>query len=215
MQASGRMSSSLPRIPPLPQTTNIHPLSAKMPNTNNMTTKFRDPKIHNIYDLATGTWQYLVADPSTLHAIIIDSVLDYDPTTRIISTTTADSLLSLITMHNYTIGKILETHIHADHLTAASYLQDRLAEKQGHKPRIGIGKRITQVQGLFAKIYGITREEYEDIFDDLFDDDEEFELGDMIVKVMHLPGHTPDHVGYVNGGKPNHYSPLSGLVTNE
>ncbi|KAH3962507.1 hypothetical protein HBH71_168750 [Parastagonospora nodorum] len=163
------------------------------------TTKLSEPEIHNIYDLATGTWQYIVADPSTLHAIIIDSVLDFDPTTRSISTQTADSLLTLIAVHNYTIDKILETHIHADHLTAASYLQNRLAEKQGFRSRIGIGKRITQVQELFAKRYGIARAEWEGVFDDLFEDDQEFEVGEMVVKVLHLPGHTPDHVGYVVG----------------
>lgn len=128
-------------------------------------------------------------------------MLDYDATTRIISIKTAESLLSLIKVQNYTIDKILETHIHADHLTAASYLQNRLAEKQEFKPRIGIGKRITQVQELFAKKYGIAREVYEDVFDDLFEDDEQFTIGEMVVKVMHLPGHTPDHVGYVVGSK--------------
>lgn len=199
---SAQKKSSLLTRAPLRQSAHNHPLPANIPKTNIVTTnEFFDPKIHSIYDLATGTWQYLVADPSTLHAIIIDSVLDYDATTRIISIKTAESLLSLIKVQNYTIDKILETHIHADHLTAASYLQNRLAEKQEFKPRIGIGKRITQVQELFAKKYGIAREVYEDVFDDLFEDDEQFTIGEMVVKVMHLPGHTPDHVGYVVGSK--------------
>ncbi|KAF7447600.1 metallo-beta-lactamase superfamily protein [Pyrenophora tritici-repentis] len=160
----------------------------------------QEPRIHSIYEPKTGTWQYIVADPSTKRAIIIDSVLDYDPTTQKISTTTADALLSLISKNAYHIDKILETHAHADHLTAASYLQHRLSQQQqGSKPRIGIGKRIKQVQELFAQKYGIPPEEYEGVFDQLFDDDETFQVGELDVRVIHLPGHTPDHVGYQIG----------------
>jgi glyoxylase-like metal-dependent hydrolase (beta-lactamase superfamily II) len=99
---------------------------------------------------------------------------------------------------------ILETHAHADHLTAASYLQSRLALQQGgHRPLIGIGKRIGQVQRLFGERYGILREEYEDVFDKLFEDDETFEIGTLQAKAIHLPGHTPDHLGYHIGSESN------------
>jgi glyoxylase-like metal-dependent hydrolase (beta-lactamase superfamily II) len=157
------------------------------------------PTIHPLYEPQTGTWQYIVADPSTREAVIIDSVLDYDPSTRTISTQSADTLLSLITNEHYTISRILETHIHADHLTAASYLASRFKEKQGFKPPICIGKRITQVQVLFGKKYGINPKEYEGAFDYFFDDGEEFFIGDLAAKTIHLPGHTPDHIGYIIG----------------
>jgi glyoxylase-like metal-dependent hydrolase (beta-lactamase superfamily II) len=153
-----------------------------------------------MFEKRTGTWQYVVADPPTKKAIIIDSVLDYDPTTREISTTTADGLLALVAQNGYHIEKILETHAHADHLTAASYLQHRLSQLQGFNPPICIGKRIREVQDLFAAKYGIAIEDYEGVFDKLFDDDETFEIGNVKGTIMHLPGHTPDHIGYYISG---------------
>ncbi|KAF1829923.1 Metallo-hydrolase/oxidoreductase [Decorospora gaudefroyi] len=155
-----------------------------------------EPTIHSSFEERTGTWQYVVADPATKKAVIIDAVLDYDPTTQTISTSTADALLKMVSEKGYHIEKILETHAHADHLTAASYLQHRLSQQQGSKPPICIGKRIKQVQELFAAKYGIAAAEYEGVFDHLFDDDEVFEIGQVTAKVIHLPGHTPDHIGY-------------------
>lgn len=160
-----------------------------------------EPVIHDVFESNTGTWQYIVADPSTLNAIIIDPVLDYDPSTQTISTHSADALMSLAKKNNYMVDMILETHAHADHITAASYLQSRLAQDQGFKPRIGIGKRIGQVQETFAQRYGVPPEECEDVYDILFDDDEVFKIGDLSGKAIHLPGHTPDHLGYKIGGK--------------
>lgn len=159
----------------------------------------KEPTIHAIYESITGTWQYIVADVTTRKAIIIDSVLDYDPTTQNIRTHTADSLLDIVTENNYTIEKILETHAHADHLTAASYLQKRFEESQDLRPSIGIGKRITLVQEFFGRRYGIPDEECEGVFDELFHDDDSFQVGNLTVTVVHLPGHTPDHVGYIVG----------------
>jgi glyoxylase-like metal-dependent hydrolase (beta-lactamase superfamily II) len=138
----------------------------------------------------------VVADPATSIAVIIDPVLDYDPATRTITTESADALLSLVKEKGYVVDRILETHAHADHLTAASYLQSRLAEEQGHRPAIGIGKRIGRVQKLFGQRYGVPADEYEGVFDKLFDDDEVFEIGELRATAMHLPGHTPDHLGY-------------------
>jgi glyoxylase-like metal-dependent hydrolase (beta-lactamase superfamily II) len=154
------------------------------------------PIIESSFEEQTGTWQYVIADPSTKKAVIIDTVLDYDQKTQTISTETADALLKMISEKRYTIEKILETHAHADHLTAASYLQDRLSQKQGFKPPICIGHRIEQVQKHFAKKFGIPEDEYKDVFDHLFQDNESFNIGDLTVKVIHLPGHTPDHIGY-------------------
>ncbi|KAK3398792.1 beta-lactamase-like protein [Sordaria brevicollis] len=162
-----------------------------------------EPIIHPLFDPSTSTFTYLVACPSTLHAVIIDSVLDFDPATSRISTTTADSLLSLIRSKGYTIVKILETHVHADHLTASQYLQTRLAADEANggkvKPEICIGKRIVEVQERFAEKYSIPKEEWEGAFDKVFEDDEEFSVGELKATVKHLPGHTPDHVGYLIG----------------
>jgi glyoxylase-like metal-dependent hydrolase (beta-lactamase superfamily II) len=143
----------------------------------------------------------VVADPSTRKAVIIDPVLDYDANSLMVSTHTADALAALVSGSEYRIEKILETHAHADHLTAASYLQERLSSQQGLKPPICIGKRIREVQERFAARYAMVPAEYESAFDHLFQDDEKFEIGCLSVEVMHLPGHTPDHVGYRIGGK--------------
>lgn len=156
--------------------------------------------VDSIYDVNTGTWQYVVADARTLCAVIIDPVLDYDAAAQIISTTTADRLASLIDGKGYRVLRILETHVHADHLTAASYLQSTLARKQGLKPTICIGKRIRKVQETFAQRYGVSQDELEGAFDQLMEDGEVFQVGDLEATVIHLPGHTPDHVGYIIGG---------------
>lgn len=155
-----------------------------------------EPNVISLFEKRTGTWQYVVADPSTKKAVIIDSVLDYDPTNQGISTSTADALLAIVSENSYHIEKILETHAHADHLTAASYLQHRLHQQQGFKPPICIGQRIKQVQDLFAARYSIPADEYEGVFDHLFEDDEVFKIGQLTAKIIHLPGHTPDHIGY-------------------
>jgi glyoxylase-like metal-dependent hydrolase (beta-lactamase superfamily II) len=161
----------------------------------------QEPTIHSYFEPETGTWQYIVADPSTSTAAIIDSVLDYDPNTLCITTHSADALLKSVHQNNYKIEWILETHAHADHLSAASYLQKKISQQQGHRPLIRIGKRIDQVQRLFSQRYGVHEEEYEVVFDKLFDDDEVFEIGNVKAQAMHLPGHTPDHLGYRIGGK--------------
>lgn len=159
------------------------------------------PDVHSEFEPVTGTWQYIVADPTSSKAIIIDPVLNLDPATQTITTTTADLLLSAVTQRGYQVEMILETHAHADHLTAASYLQSRLSQIQDHRPLIGIGKRIKQVQKLFGQRYGIPENEYKNVFDTLFDDDETFKLGSLTGTAIHLPGHTPDHLGYKIGGQ--------------
>jgi glyoxylase-like metal-dependent hydrolase (beta-lactamase superfamily II) len=164
-----------------------------------------EPAIHSEFEHDTGTWQYVVADPSTMVAAIIDPVLDYDRTTQGLTTRTADSLLALVKENGYKVDWILETHVHADHLTAASYLQNRLAQEQEHRPSVAIGKRIGQVQKFFGKRYGVPEEQYEVVFDHLFEDDERFKIGNLHATAIHLPGHTPDHMGYKIGGKTSHY----------
>ncbi|TWU73170.1 hypothetical protein ED733_003483 [Metarhizium rileyi] len=159
------------------------------------------PIIHDLYEEQTATWQYIVADPTTLAAVIIDSVLDYNALTRTISTQSADKILSLIEEKGYKVDSILETHIHADHITAARYLQSSLYRKQGYLPLITVGKRIVHVQHLFRRKYGLSEDETEGVFNKFLDDDETFRIGALEAQAIHLPGHTPDHMGFKIGGK--------------
>ncbi|KAM0212066.1 hypothetical protein ACHAPA_011052 [Fusarium lateritium] len=154
------------------------------------------PVIHHLFEQVTGTWQYIVADPSSKSAVIIDPVLDYDPVKAAVSTDSADAIIKRIREMRYKVEMILETHAHADHLTAASYLQSILAESQDSKPLIGIGSRIRQVQILFGERYGISPEDYQTVFDKLWEDNDEFKIGTLTARAVHLPGHTPDHMGY-------------------
>ena len=166
-----------------------------------MTIDTHSAVIDSVYEPKTGTWQYIVADPETLDAVIIDSVLDFDGATQSVSTTTADDLIRLIMAKGYKVQRILETHVHADHLTAASYLRTTLEQMQGSWPLVCIGKRIRGVQQMFAERYGVPEDELSSAFDCLLEDDETFQVGKLQVEVTHLPGHTPDHVGYMIAGQ--------------
>ncbi len=149
------------------------------------------PALHAWFDDATNTISYVVWDPATRRAAVIDPVLDYDPRTGRASHRSADLLLAFIEEQELTVDWILETHAHADHLSAAPYLKDRTGGL------IGIGERITDVQRTFAPVFGL-----DDVvgdgseFDRLFRDGEVFPLGDLEVEVLHTPGHTPACVSY-------------------
>lgn len=156
-----------------------------------------EPIVHTVFEPKTSTWQYVVADPTTKAAVIIDPVLDFDKEKQSISTESADSLLQLVNSHGYNIVRLLETHAHADHLTAASYLQTALQAKSN--PPICIGHRITTVQQTFAAKYAVPDEDLRSAFNHLFTDDETFAIGSLTAQVLHLPGHTPDHAGYLIG----------------
>lgn len=158
-----------------------------------------EPTIHPVFESKTGTWQYIVACPRSRQAVIIDPVLNLDMAELKITTTSADDLLSIITANNYTVMRLLETHIHADHLTAAFYLQQQLLKLTGNKASICTGYRINLVQETFGQKYDVPKEELEKAFDYLFDDDENFDIGDLTARALHLPGHTPDHSGYQVG----------------
>lgn len=157
-----------------------------------------EPTIHPIFEPATGTFTYIVTDPPSRAAVIIDPVLDFDLSTSSINTNSADAVLCFIRKNDYKVEFILETHAHADHLSAASYLQAQL-NKTGKRPQIGIGERINQVQKQFGRRYSVSTEEYETAFDRLFKDDDVIHIGAMEIKAIHLPGHTPDHMGYCIG----------------
>ncbi|KAJ7680315.1 Metallo-hydrolase/oxidoreductase [Mycena polygramma] len=149
------------------------------------------PAVFSFFERDTSTWQYVVADPVTMDAALIDAVLDYNPASGTVTTTTADCILSFIEQRGINIKYIL--YAHADHLSAAQYYKNKL------NVPVGIGKRISVVQDSFAAVYGFEPSAFDNAFDLLFEDDEELKLGRLDCRIIHLPGHTPDHVGYVIG----------------
>lgn len=149
------------------------------------------PRVHAQFDEATHTVSYVVWDPATQRAAIIDPVLDYDHRTGRVSHRSADDLLGFAAGQGLSVDWVLETHAHADHLSAAPYLKERTGAP------IGIGARITEVQRTFAPVFGL-----EDVsgdgreFDRLLRDGDTIALGGLQVEVMHTPGHTPACVSY-------------------
>ena len=112
-----------------------------------------EPVIHTLYESGTGTWQYIVADPETKRAAIVDPVLDFDAAKNEISTTSADKILDVIETEGYHVEALLETHMHADHITAAGYLRDKLMSKQGVAPTTSIGRGVEGMQKVFGEKY--------------------------------------------------------------
>lgn len=157
------------------------------------------PKIHQQYEATTGTWQYIIADSRTRHAVIIDPVLDFNPTDAAICTTAADSLLSLVERHEYVVDRILETHASTERSTAAWYIRTQLHDRTGHAPRICMGKSVAGVQRMFIRQFGPESMGWEQTFDTNFEDGETFPLGNLLFTVLRLPGRSIDHVGYLVG----------------
>ncbi|MFO6429004.1 MBL fold metallo-hydrolase [Erythrobacter sp. W302b] len=153
------------------------------------------PEIASFFDPATFTVTYVVHDPATLEAAVIDSVLDFDPNSGRTATLSADRVIDHVTSHNLKVAWLLETHAHADHFSAAPYLQERLGGK------IAIGADITMVQSVFGKLFNAGTAFARDgsQFDALFKDGDTFTIGNLPVTVMHVPGHTPACIAYVVG----------------
>jgi glyoxylase-like metal-dependent hydrolase (beta-lactamase superfamily II) len=153
------------------------------------------PEIAAFFDPATFTVTYVAHDPATLEAAIIDSVLDFDPASGRTATASADAVIAYVTSHNLKVTWLLETHAHADHFSAAPYLQEKLGGK------IAIGQQITTVQSVFGKLFNAGTEFARDgsQFDVLFTDGDSFSIGSLPVTVMHVPGHTPACIAYVVG----------------
>ncbi|CAI7656358.1 unnamed protein product [Penicillium pancosmium] len=152
------------------------------------------PIIHTSFEPKTGTWQYIVACPTTREAAIIDPVLDYEPAVFTITSRSADALLCIIRENDYTVTWILETHVHGDHLTAAYYIQ-RALWKSGHSyVPIAIGENVTYTQKVFS-----SRGRATECFWASIGPDEEFQIGNLTATALHLPGHTPDQMGYLIG----------------
>ncbi|MGR9106575.1 MAG: MBL fold metallo-hydrolase [Gammaproteobacteria bacterium] len=144
---------------------------------------------------ATSSLSYVLQDPASRRCAVVDPVLDYDPAGSRISTSFADRIIDAVTSAGLTLEWILETHAHADHISAANYIQSRLGG------RIGIGEKVVEVQKTWKGILNLGDEFLTDgsQFDHLFGDGEEFQIGEMRCRVMHTPGHTRADVTYLSG----------------
>ena len=154
-----------------------------------------NPQVEAFFDPATFTWSYVVSDPATKRCAIIDSVLDYDAAAGRTSTASADRLIAHVREQGLVVDWLLETHVHADHLSAAPYLRQALGGQ------LGIGALITRVQDTFGKLFNAGGDFATDgrQFDRLFADGDRFAIGSLEARVLHTPGHTPACVTYVIG----------------
>ena len=152
------------------------------------------PDIQAFFDEATYTVTYVVTDPATGRAAVVDPVLDFDAASGRTSTRSADAVIDAVRQAGATVDWILETHVHADHLSAAPYLQGVLGGKKS------IGRNVTEVQATFQKIYNLDHLATDGSqFDHLFADGDQFTIGELACQVIATPGHTPACVTYVIG----------------
>lgn len=149
-------------------------------------------QIEGFYDTATATVSYVIFEASGGLCAIVDPVLDYDAKAGRIHTDNADRIIAFVNEHRLQVQWLLETHAHADHLSASAYLRDKLGGQ------IGIGAQITAVQKVFRDIYNLEPSFLPDgsQFDKLFEADEAFHIGAIPMKVLHVPGHTPADIAY-------------------
>jgi glyoxylase-like metal-dependent hydrolase (beta-lactamase superfamily II) len=152
------------------------------------------PKVQAFFDTATSTATYLISDPATKTAAVIDPVLDFEPKGAKLSTLSADAVLAAARAQGLTIAYVLETHAHADHLSAADHIRRQTGA------RVVIGAKIVDVQATFASLF-----EAQDVkpdgadFDRLVKEGDSLPLGQMVIHVLHTPGHTPACVTYLIG----------------
>ena len=154
-----------------------------------------NPHVQSFFDENTNTFSYVVADPISRHCAIIDSILDYDAASATTKTQHADAMIAYIQHQQLTVQWILETHVHADHLTASQYLKQQLGGK------IAISDKIKDVQQTFANIYHLDLKSINahQAFDHFFQDSEHFKIGEMDAYNIATPGHTPACLSYVIG----------------
>ena len=153
------------------------------------------PVVETFFDPATFTYSYVVTDPSTQRCAIIDSVLDYNPASGCTSHSSADRLIRFVKDQRLQVDWLLETHVHADHLSAAPYLKRELGGQ------LAIGENITIVQNTFGKLFNAGTEFATDgrQFDRLFRDGDTFQVGNIQARAIHTPGHTPACMTYLIG----------------
>ncbi|MDR7119867.1 MBL fold metallo-hydrolase [Rheinheimera soli] len=154
----------------------------------------QQPVVHAFFEPQSFTYSYLVWDPLSKEAAVIDPVLEFDAASGSTSTSFAQRIITKVKAHNLTVQWLLETHVHADHLSAAPFLKQQLGG------RIAIGSRITEVQQLFGQVFNLNDLKTDgSAFDKLFADGEDFMLGTLNCSVIHTPGHTPACVSYCIG----------------
>ncbi|MCW8193758.1 MBL fold metallo-hydrolase [Proteobacteria bacterium 005FR1] len=153
------------------------------------------PEVAPFYDKDTNTFSYVVKDPSSNSCAIVDAVLDFDYASGGIGYKGADAIIGYVKKHNLKVEWLVETHVHADHLSAAPYIQEKLGGK------LGIGEHIITVQETFGKIFNEGTEFQRDgsQFDKLFTDGETYTVGKLECKAIHTPGHTPACMTHVMG----------------
>jgi glyoxylase-like metal-dependent hydrolase (beta-lactamase superfamily II) len=153
------------------------------------------PEVTAFFDAPTNTVSYVVKDPHSLACAVIDSVMDIDYAAGRIAYQSADAIIAFIKGHGLQLEWLIETHVHADHLSAAAYIQDQLGGQ------LGIGDKITVVQDTFGKIFNEGTEFQRDgsQFDRLFADGDTYRIGTMTAFAMHTPGHTPACMTHVIG----------------
>lgn len=153
------------------------------------------PEVSGFFDPDTSTISYVVKDPASSACAVVDSVLDLDYAAGRLATTSADRIIAFVRGHGLTVEWLIETHVHADHLSAAPYLQRELGGK------IGIGARITVVQDTFGKVFNEGTEFRRDgsQFDHLFEDGDRYAIGGLEGLALHTPGHTPACMTHVIG----------------
>ena len=153
------------------------------------------PDVKTFFDEPTFTFSYVVSDPATKKAAIVDSVLNYDPKSGRTSKESADEIIAYVREHGLEVQWIVETHVHADHLSAAPYLKEQLGGT------LAIGSNIKTVQDVFGKVFNAGTEFARDgsQFDHLFEDGEQFAVGSIQARAIHTPGHTPACMTYVIG----------------
>ena len=153
------------------------------------------PDVQAFFDEATFTASFVVSDPESRKCAVVDSVLDFDYSSGRTDTKSADAIVAFVKEQGLEAVWLLETHVHADHLSAAPYLQERLGGK------IGIGEKITVVQDTFGKVFneGTRFQRDGSQFDRLFKEGDRFEIGALQGRVLHTPGHTPACLTYVIG----------------
>jgi glyoxylase-like metal-dependent hydrolase (beta-lactamase superfamily II) len=154
-----------------------------------------NPEVAGFFDEETFTVSYIVADPQTRRCAVMDSVLDFDPASGRTGHRSADRLLAHLAAQELTVEWVLETHVHADHLSACAALRTRFGA------RLGIGAHVATVQQTFGTIFETGPEIARDgsQFDRLFEDGDTFPIGKLTARVMHTPGHTPACISYVIG----------------
>lgn len=157
--------------------------------------ELQHPEVQYFFDETTNTFSYVVTDPLSKKCAIIDSVLDYDAASATTSTKNADRIVEFVRNANLKVEWILETHVHADHLTAAQYLKNTLGGK------IAMSHKITMVQETFCSIYHLDFKQIntQQPFDYLFSEHENFKIGELDAYNLPTPGHTPACLSYVVG----------------